>query len=57
MENKTRRSYSAEFKRRAVALACQPSQTIQGVTQDLGVGPAWFNAGSVNSGNIRRVSI
>lgn len=38
MDKKTRRSYSAEFKREAVALASQPGQTIQGVARDLGIG-------------------
>ncbi len=38
MEKKTRRKYSAEFKREAVVLASQPGQTITGVAADLGVG-------------------
>ena len=38
MERKTRRKYSPEFKREAVALAKQPGQTIVGVARDLGVG-------------------
>ena len=38
MDKKTRRKYSAEFKREAVLLASQPGQTITGVAADLGVG-------------------
>ena len=38
MEKKTRRKYSAEFKREAVALASQPGQTIIGVAANLGIG-------------------
>jgi len=38
MNKKTRRKYSAEFKREAVLLASQPGQTITGVAADLGVG-------------------
>lgn len=38
MERKTRRKYSSEFKREAVALASQPGQTIVGVAENLGVG-------------------
>lgn len=38
MHKKTRRKYSAEFKREAVALANQPGQTIVGVAADLGIG-------------------
>lgn len=33
----TRRKYSAEFKREAVELACQPGQTFVGVAKDLGI--------------------
>jgi len=38
MDRKTRRKYSPEFKREAVALANQPGQSIVGVARDLGVG-------------------
>lgn len=38
MERRTRRKYSPEFKREAVALASQPGQTVVGVAADLGIG-------------------
>lgn len=37
MEKRTRRKYSAEFKREAVELAMNAGQTIAGVARDLGV--------------------
>jgi len=33
MDNKTRRSYSAEFKREAIVLASRPAQVIPGAAQ------------------------
>ena len=37
MDKKTRRKFSPEFKREAVALAAQPGQTVAGVARDLGI--------------------
>lgn len=37
MRSKTRRYYSAEFKREAVELASRPEATITGVARDLGI--------------------
>ncbi len=37
MDKKTRRKFSPEFKREAVALADQSGQTITGVARDLGI--------------------
>jgi transposase len=38
MDKKIRRTYSPEFKREAVMLACQPGQTIAVVSANLGIG-------------------
>jgi len=38
MDKRTRRKYSPEFKREAVALANQPGQTITGLAASLGIG-------------------
>ena len=37
METKTRRAYSAEYKKEAVHLVNQPGQTVAGVARDLGI--------------------
>ena len=38
MESRTRRNYSAAFKREAVELAREPGQAISGVAADLNIG-------------------
>jgi transposase len=39
METKTRKAYSAEYKKEAVELVNQPGQTVAGVARDLGIRP------------------
>lgn len=39
METRTRKAYTAEFKKEAVELATQPGQTVAGIARDLGIRP------------------